>query len=292
MIHYISCRDKMKFAQPIEQIIRKRYSCRTFEQKPLDKKILRAIHGTLKGAIGPFGGKVKFQLVDTGAKDFPEKQKIGTYGMVKGARYFIVSIVDKEVGNLVDLGYLFEIIILKMTEMNLGTVWLGRAFNFNTFASAVKLKENETIPAVSPVGYIAERKRVVDSIISWGIKSRERKPWENLFFYEDFQTPLLEEQAGEVVMPLEMLRLAPSAKNQQPWRVLKQGEQFHFYLKTKDHYMVDTFSSLAFVDIGIALSHFDLTVNEMNIKGKLVKSDPQLESLPKNYNYIATWVKK
>ena len=35
-----------------------------------------------------------------------------------------------------------------------------------------------------------------------------------------FAEPLTEEEAGDYQFPLEMLRLAPSAVNKQPWRVV------------------------------------------------------------------------
>lgn len=282
----------MKFNQPIEQIIRKRYSCRTYEMIPLSRSDQKRIKKVLKTEVGLFGTKIRFELVDTRSENLEKKQKIGTYGMVKGARYFLIGALVEETANYVDFGYLFEKIILKMTEFNLGTIWLSRAFNFDFFSNLVKLNENETIPAVSPVGYIAENKRVVDTLISWGIQTRKRKPWNKLFFNEDFNTPLSQDEADIFLQPLEMVRLAPSARNQQSWRILKQKDSAHFFVKIKQNYIIDAFSYMPLLDIGIALAHFDLSINEQKIKGVWSYKEHDFQFKPRNFKYIATWIRK
>ncbi|HUU77016.1 MAG TPA: nitroreductase family protein [candidate division Zixibacteria bacterium] len=282
----------MKFNQSIEKIIRRRYSCRTYKNEPLDNKTIQKINSLLGIEHGIFKSEAKFILIDTGMKNFEEKQKLGTYGMIKGARYFIVGTMNKESINLVDFGYLFEKIILKMTELNLGTVWLGRAFNFDTFSKYANLKESETIPAISPVGYVAEKKSITEKFISWGIRARNRKSWDKIFFEGNFTTPLTEENANYFALPLEMIRLAPSARNLQPWRILKENNMIHFFLKTKSSYLIDAFSYMGLIDVGIALCHFDLMVNELGLEGDWELKEPEIISKPANYNYIASWIQK
>ncbi|NHJ04384.1 MAG: nitroreductase [Candidatus Heimdallarchaeota archaeon] len=282
----------MKFNQSIEKIIRKRYSCRTYKNESLDNKTIQKINSFLGIDYGIFKGEVRSILIDTGMKNPEEKQKLGTYGMIKGARYFIVGIMNKDSINLVDFGYLFEKIILKMTELNLGTVWLGRAFDFSTFSKYVSLKESETIPALSPVGYIAEKKSIIEKFISWGIRARNRKSWDKIFFEGNFTTPLTKENANCLALPLEMTRLAPSARNLQPWRILKEDNTIHFFLKTKSYYLINAFSYMGLIDIGIALCHFDLMVNELGLEGDWEKKEPEIISKPINYIYIASWNQK
>lgn len=54
-----------------------------------------------------------------------------------------------------------------------------------------------------------------------------------MFTLNDFNTPLSKEEAGEYQAALEMLRLAPSATNAQPWAVVKEGNHFHFFVTTR-----------------------------------------------------------
>ncbi|MDR2085554.1 MAG: hypothetical protein LBP72_00055, partial [Dysgonamonadaceae bacterium] len=89
-----------------------------------------------------------------------------------------------------------------------------------------------------------------------------RKPFGTLFFHKDFTVPLTEEKAGIYAQPLDMVRLAPSANNKQPWRVVWDEGTLHFY-------KIASLSGGGFsaTDMGIALCHFEQTCKELGIKG-------------------------
>lgn len=63
------------------------------------------------------------------------------------------------------------------------------------------------------------------------VKADERLPFEELFFDGSMDKPLNADKAGDIEVPLEMVRLAPSAVNKQPWRVIVEDKMVHFYLK-------------------------------------------------------------
>jgi nitroreductase len=50
-----------------------------------------------------------------------------------------------------------------------------------------------------------------------GVKADSRLPFEELFFDGGFDKPLTKDTAGELAQVLELVRLAPSAINKQPW---------------------------------------------------------------------------
>ncbi len=85
------------------------------------------------------------------------------------------------------------------------------------------------------------------------------------------------------------LRLAPSASNKQPWRVLRDDSSgdFHFYLSRALGYTLLRGISLQDIDMGIAMCHFELTARELGITGKWMVDDnaPKSESL----DYIVSW---
>jgi nitroreductase len=274
----------MVFSKPVEQIIRQRYSSRTFDQKPLKSNKLAQLEEALTPRKGPFGNSIRFEFIDSKNILTGQKVRIGTYGLVKGARYFIVGIMEKNCLNLVDFGYTFEEMILQMTDLNLGTVWMGASFNSNVITNLIEIKDNETIPAITPVGYIASNKSPRERMISSFLKSRNRKLWQSLFFENDFNTPLTKENAKKYILSLEMVRLAPSAKNLQPWRIIKLNNNFHFYaLITKSHAYFPP------MDLGIAMCHFELTAKEQKLLGKWIFEKPKFDSLPNNYHYITSW---
>lgn len=110
-----------------------------------------------------------------------------------------------------------------------------------------------------------------------------------IFFIGNDFAPLDKLQAGKYTQALENVRLAPSASNKQPWRILYDGQKpiFHFYLARTTGYKILMHVSMQDIDMGIALCHFDLTVKEMGLSGIWKKSD----LAPKNnsFEYIASW---
>ncbi|MFW9922391.1 MAG: nitroreductase family protein [Candidatus Thorarchaeota archaeon] len=280
----------MKFNESVEKLIRKRISSRTYSNEELDAKIINAIKKILDSSnTGPFGDKVSFKILNLKELDPERRMRLGTYGLIKGANYFIVGVSPKETNSFIDYGYLMEEIILKLTELNLGTVWLGGSFSRKTFGKFIKLQENEFIPAITPVGNVARIEGVIQKITRNVIQARKRKNWNQLFFLNDFNTPLSENEAQEYAIALEMVRLGPSAKNNQPWRVIMNNDKIHFYVK------IENFSKnipiFAQLDIGIALCHFILTCQERNLRGKIIVEDPLIQSTPVNYRYITSWQK-
>ncbi len=282
------------FSRPIVDIIKQRASWRAYKIQAIEpEKIakLREFMGSL--STGPFGGHARFEFIEFANIDPNEARKLGTYGIVKGARYFLVGVKTPSPMDLEDYGYLLEEIILLATDLGLGTVWLGGTFKRSEFARQVHVTGDESIPAVSPVGYVTDKRRWVDSVMRWAIKASVRKSWENLFFLGSFGTPLPPGSAGTFSMPLEMVRLAPSAGNGQPWRVVKEidANNFHFYIqriiKSKEGGHLPGFTH---IDCGIAMCHFALTAEEMHLAGKWIVKDPQLSPLPPTTKYIATWV--
>jgi hypothetical protein len=146
------------------------------------------------------------------------------------------------------------------------------------------------------VGYIAKKPRRIESLFRSGGETDRRLPWEQMFFEGRFGAPLAEEFAGEYARPLEMVRLAPSASNRQPWRILKEGNRWHFYLQRTPGYRermlvkLFTVADLQRIDMGIALSHFELMVRDLNLGGNWEVSKPDIEIPNENTEYTISWV--
>ena len=141
----------MNFSKSIIDIIRERTSRRTYSGVPLKKDLRENVNEILKNLDynSPFkhyAKTVRFKLVSIPEFDPSEKNKLGTYGLIKGAQDFIVGAVQKSQHDREHFGYLLETIILKVTDMDLGTCWLGGTFNRSLFATKIKCTPNEIIP--------------------------------------------------------------------------------------------------------------------------------------------------
>jgi len=280
----------MLFNTSVIEVIQNRYSCRSYRGEFIENKIKEKLLNFISGLKNaPFGSMARFHILEVA---LPEKTRMpGTYGIIKGAKNFIVGAIERGDKYLEDFGYLFETIILSATEIGLGTCWMGASFKRNFFADKIKLTPKEILPAICPVGYIASKRSIVDYMMYLGSRPRNRKPWENLFFNKNFKTPLSKNEAGEYSIPLEMVRLAPSAVNNQPWRIVKEKNCFHFFLQRAMGYdRIFRSADLQRIDMGIAMRHFDLTSKELNLKGKWEIMDMDIGHFPQRTEYLISWI--
>jgi nitroreductase len=281
----------------VADIIRRRFSCRTYLNQPIEielKKPLDEYASSVQN--GPFGTQARFKLVDASRADQNSLRRLGTYGFIKGATGFLIGATTQADDNLEDFGYLMEKIVLYATGLGLGTCWLGGTFTKSSFAKRISAGNGEIVPAVVSVGYIAEKPRMIETLLRKKPDSDNRFPWEKLYFDSDFGIPLKRESLGDYELPLSMLRLAPSASNRQPWRVVVQDNKFHFYLQRTPGYReswlvrLTTVADLQRIDIGIALSHFELMAEELGIIGCWETNEPDI-SKPNDWTeYVISWV--
>lgn len=271
----------------VEEAVTKRYSVRNYAEQEIEADKRKAIELFVNSLNNPFGKKVNFHYLDN--KDMENEKKLGTYGVIKGAKQYIGTTIKVEPMALEALGYELEAVILYLAHLDIGTCWLGGTFNRKGFAKAMKIGENELFPIITPYGYAATKKHIVETVMRKMIKADHRKEWKELFYKNDFQSPLTREEAGELEFPLEMVRLGPSASNKQPWRVLLKDNVCHFYEYKEPGYSVAFSYDIQRVDMGIAAAHFDFAVKEKGLKGNFNKScQPELEA-PEHMEYVFSW---
>lgn len=272
-------------------IIKKRKSNRTYLNQKLTVDEMEQINSILKqNYIGPYGNTAKFQLIEKKTAKAMHKVKLGTYGFISGAKYFIIGQIKNSTYANEDYGYIFEKIILEMTRLNLGTCWLGGTFSREEIGLVLDMDQDAIIPAITPVGHCTDTFSKRESLIRWGAKSDSRKDWSEIFFVDSFEQSLTKDDAEDYAIALEMLRIAPSASNKQPWRILKKDSAFHFYLKRTAGYQKSIKTTdLQKTDLGIAMAHFELACTELKLKGKWVNENPSIES-DKVDDYCLTWV--
>ena len=287
----------MSSKSSIIDIIKSRYSCRTYEDIPIKDSVVKELYSIINNSpVGPFGGTVRFELFYEIGSELCRIAKLGTYGFINGARSFVAGAIKKDIHALKDFGYVFEWFILKATELGLGTCWLGATFQRTMLTKAIRLSAGEIMPVATPVGYPAQKQTVIDKTVKAYIKPRQRKEWGSLFIDIETYKPLIKDSLDKYVTALEMVRLAPSASNQQPWRVLYDNRKniFHFVLHRTPVYsqvakLVATVD-LQMIDMGIAMCHFELSAKELGAKGSWRILEPGPKLCYKGEKYIASWV--
>jgi nitroreductase len=305
----------LSFAHPIRELVRARISIRHYTGEPLAGPAREAMERACRLLRrGPFDAECRFALLDVGGgglvsgvkpggagEGAPEEpvpdrpQRLGTYGMIRGARTFLAGAVLAAERAFEDFGYLLELLVLQATDLGLGTCWLGGTFDRSSFARALGLREGELLPAVTPVGLATERRDLLERVIRFCAGSARRRAWEELFFDVRWGEPLGEAGAGAYAAALEAVRLAPSASNRQPWRILRaaEGGSYHLFLVRTPGYRRVAGMDLQRLDMGIAMAHFDLAAAETGLGGGWTRlsAAPVPAGSPGGAGpeYIATW---
>lgn len=250
------------------EVIKARISVRKYSERSIDKQTRETIEMIIsRNNVGPFGNQSSYWLIET--SDFADKPvKLGTYGFIRGAKHYLVGAVDnRRQYCLEDYAYCKQMKILELTGLGLGTCWIGGTFRRNEYAKTVTLSNHEIIPTITPVGYAADKNSTLDHLIKSIAGSRKRRSFEELFFKASFNTPLAFKDNDKLSNALEMVRLAPSANNAQPWRIIVDGNNIHFYLQRSKAFSALKSVDLQRIDMGIAMCHLELALNEMRIAG-------------------------
>lgn len=275
----------MKLSRPITEIIKIRKSCRTYVNTQIEKD--------KRGDIEKFINELsvenfRFVLIDREDSQITD-EKLGTYGVIKGATTFIAGVMKKEYKTIEHFGYAFEKIVLFLTDMKLGTCWLGASFERKKVSTRLHIHDSEIVPIITPVGYPGTGFNFHSTLVKLIARPDKRVPGEKLFFSDNFSTPLSSDTAGNYENALEMVRQGPSAGNMQPWRILKLGNSFHFYLKRSSFYTNRLAYDIQRNDIGIAMCHFELTAKEMGLNGKWKVNKPNPVTGDNSLEYIVSW---
>ena len=258
----------------IIEAIRQRRSVRSFDGRPLTAEQTDELMQTARNTYDPFGGNVSIQIRNF---DIKGTFKPGTYGTIKdAATFFLLGIGDGENAAL-SAGFRFEQVVLKAWQMGLGTCWIAATFKGSDFDRGITWPDGQQLRVICPVGTAVGqtlRERLTRTVMG----SKNRKPYGELFFDRDFRHPLNpDSRFGQA---LEMLRLAPSSTNSQPWRALVDGDTVHFYYLPK--------SAASVLDCGIGLCHFWETEHYSHHTGTFKKST-SAPTPPANWRYLISY---
>ena len=265
----------------IKEVIKNRRSVRTFDGKGLSPAHLEMLEQYDQNLSNPFGVNVEFRFFDAAKAE----QKLTSPVLVGERLYFAVK-SKKEANFEAACGYEFEKACIYAASLGIGTVILAGTFNREEFEKAMEVQADEVMPVVSPIGYPASKMSLRETMMRKGVKADERMAFEEVFFDGFYGIKLTKEKADRYADAFEMVRLAPSAVNKQPWRLIKDGNNIHFYEKqtTKENALGD----IQKIDLGIAMAHFELAAAEDGIQGQFVIAEPELD-VPEGVYYIATY---
>lgn len=208
--------------------------------------------------------------------------------VIVGASTYVAAKYYRQEYAELGFGYSFEKFVLLATSLGLGTVWLAATIDRKAFERMLGVGADEVMPAVSSIGYAADKRSVCESLMRRNMRSDDRAPFEELFFRGDFGHPLAEGEADGLLGPLQMVRWSPSATNKQPWRLVVDGSKAHFYEHRTRGYARESTGDIQKVNMGIAACHFQIAEQEAGLPGGFLKEDPGLGT-PEDTDYVTTY---
>jgi nitroreductase len=181
---------------------------------------------------------------------------VGSYGRINGASAYAAVIGNASGPHApAHAGYTGEALILEATALGLGTCWVSGFFRASEAGKDIALSGDERIFAVTPLGLGERNFSVKEKIFISAVGSLKRKKLDEL-------------TAGSAPLPwqlkaLEAARLAPSARNRQPWRfVLDSGSITVLRDAGPDG---DRYPKS--LDCGIAMLHLELGARAAGVSG-------------------------
>ena len=260
------------------ELVRSRKSVRSYDGRPLSAEDRAKLEDFVEAPEAPFGVPVRIVLLDAAEHGLSSP-------VLTGEKIYAAGLVPRVPEAEVAFGFAFEKFVLYAWSLGIGSVWIGGTMKRETFERAAGRAEGERMPCVSPLGYPAPKRSVRETLMRKGIAADQRKPLSELFFDGDFSAQLTPE--GVEAKLTEAVRWAPSAVNKQPWRILRQGNVWHFYEKHDAGFIHPETGDLQKIDVGIALAHFWLGAEAAGLKPELVLEAPVIVP-PAETEYVAS----
>jgi hypothetical protein len=202
---------------------------REYDMTPLTDDVKQTVIDFVGSVELPFTGGFKIKIVD---KEESEA-KIGGILRIVAPHYLMFFGNSKDENVLKNIGFAGERTVLKLTEMGIGTCWLGGT----TYRE--KLDGEKYIICIGfgrpGEDFRTDRGQAV------------RRPIADMS----------ENCSGDQNDILEYVRLAPSALNLQPWFFRCEEDRIHIFRSWSRLFFI-SLSKLPKIDIGVALSHFGL----------------------------------
>lgn len=247
---------------------------RTYDGRALGAEVMRQIERIMAEARKPFGGKVDMTIAGVDQAEFSPS----TYGLIRGARSWMLLGYGDDEKSCLSAGYAMEQVVLQAQAMGLSTCWIAGTFRGSRFSSVASFGQETPLKVVIPIGWAATRRGVVERVFRAVAGSDKRIDASKLFVDKSGQ-PL--DKGNKFYEALMLMRLAPSSVNSQPWRAVAYSDRVDFFTTKTD--------ALGYVNMGIGMSHFAVGCEAKGIKGHF-ELDAKAAFTPKDTTFVASFL--
>lgn len=231
------------------EAIEARISCRAYTDEPLNQSTIDELRAYADELTR--GTSLRFVIV--GPAEGGAQLKLVKRMFASGVSTYAALIGPDDNPTREKVGYLGEKLVLKATQMGLGSCWV--AGTFDRASVSEPLAAGEVLHDVIPLGHMPAKQPFVQRAIRAGLRKRDRRP-EALF-----QGPMpLEEAPAWIAAGIDAVIKGPSAVNEQPVVFVWEDERLTATLPCGKR-------NLEYTDLGIAKLHFEIAAEEAGMAG-------------------------
>ena len=254
---------------PMKEALIKRHSTRNFNKKEWTQEEFDFVQSVVNEANElpkPFGTDFTLVLAPKG---------FGLLNFIvneKGWIFAKVPLSPEQKMVKFDIGYLFEYIIMRLTQHNVGTCFIAGTYLQDkaiTFCGG-----NCDVPAVIAFGG-EDSDRWLDSFVKWCGSFRGANTFKDKFFDLKQNIPITEESAGERMDACQAAAKIPCAMKPHAYRVIFDEPLIHIY---DDPPPNSKYSGYSLYDIGNVVTNLSLYYKEVEnktVKVELLQDAPQ-----------------
>ncbi|MCT4562875.1 MAG: nitroreductase family protein [Maledivibacter sp.] len=283
----------------VNKVIKDTRSVREYKDKKIDTGVINQLlddlnrNRALKKDI-----KMDFGFMDNGKEAFEKLDGlVGYFGKFIKAPHYIYITSEVEDGYLENAGYLGEELILRATDLGLGSCWIEVSENISKVKDILDIQEDRDIIGLLAIGYPKKGSKVagmydvkgksVSPLTQYGYPNidikyadapvSERISIEDMAYIKDWgkKATIDDLENRGMAEVFYYMRLAPSWGNRQPWKFIIDGERIVLAV-SKDEKITER---TAKIEAGIAMLYFELMIHQVGIPGGWILEKPE-----KNYN--------
>ncbi len=236
----------------------KRKSLRKYSMISLDEETIHKVNSMMRN-LPVLEKSCSMDLVFIRDGDSLAK-KMSPFSKV-AAPHYIVATGTKNESCLFSAGYAMEHLVLMLTEIGLGTCYLGHALDKVTAISTLGLRPDEDVLITLALGKALIRGDEVHN----PSEHRKRETFEHLML-EGIPDP-------DQRLMIEAARLAPSYMNSQGWRFSVVDGEIRLHKKSSDFLRNRFLGISGYFDMGVALCHMEVAARHLGYGTRLVFDD-------------------
>ncbi len=272
-------------------IFQNRKSVRRFSATGVNETTLRQLID-FSEKLPFFHAPIKQQFIWINGKEWISEtlsKFLLSYGKIISAPYMLAPFFESELAAPIEIGYQAEHIVLKATELELGTLWVSTEDGTNLIKEAIIAATKETkdslpvkflnkitgnietiikdmqLPAIVLLGYPSDKRldRIINNAVRMESAGNSRKKLETIL-----TTNRQDKLSDKLRKIFNLALLAPSQKNQQPWRIRMTNQGFDLgFLHERQ------------LDFGIFLAHIKIALDDGNIQYRMEKIDEKMNDV-------------